>query len=110
MIQLEDCQDVMNCHYPQFQVMYLFDHSCGHDRGKEDGLLVGNMNVSWGGRHNLLQGSTIICANGFLGPYSSTLQVTDVQHFSFRDEDNGPHWMLAEEQAGTKHDKPTRKH
>jgi hypothetical protein len=39
-LQLEDCIDVLKVLYPQFDFLFLFDHSCGHDRQKEDGLNV----------------------------------------------------------------------
>ena len=41
--QLEDCQDVMRVLYSDFAVRYNVDHSCGHDRQKEDGLNTNNM-------------------------------------------------------------------
>ena len=30
-LQLEDCIDVLRCLYPQYDVLFMFDHSCGHD-------------------------------------------------------------------------------
>ena len=37
-LQLEDCIDIMKVLYPQFDCVFLFDHSNGHDRMKPDGL------------------------------------------------------------------------
>ena len=31
-IQFEDCINVVKTLYPEFDFMFLFDHSCGHDR------------------------------------------------------------------------------
>ena len=31
-LQMEDCIDVMHALYPDYDVLFLFDHSCGHDR------------------------------------------------------------------------------
>ena len=31
-LQLEDCVDCLKVLFPQFQYLFLFDHSCGHDR------------------------------------------------------------------------------
>jgi hypothetical protein len=28
--------------------VWIFDHSCGHDHGREDGFSVGSMKVNWG--------------------------------------------------------------
>jgi hypothetical protein len=42
-LQMEDCLDVMRVLYPEYKVLLLFDHSCGHDWQREDGLNVDNM-------------------------------------------------------------------
>jgi hypothetical protein len=39
-VQIEDCVDVIHVLYPDFEVLFLFDHSYGHDRQREDGLNV----------------------------------------------------------------------
>jgi len=48
-LQLEDIIDCLQVLYPQFDVLFLFDHSCRHDREKEDGLNIENMNNEFGG-------------------------------------------------------------
>jgi hypothetical protein len=42
-IQLEDCIDVLKCLYPQYDILFLFDHSCGHDKQQPNGLNAENM-------------------------------------------------------------------
>lgn len=42
-LQPEDCVDFVRTLYPQHQFLFLFDHSCGHDKSKEDALNVRNM-------------------------------------------------------------------
>ena len=37
-VQLEDCVDVLQYLYPQFDFKFIFDHSNGHDRLQSDGL------------------------------------------------------------------------
>jgi len=32
-LQFEDCIDIIQALYPQFDSLWMFDHSCGHDRG-----------------------------------------------------------------------------
>ena len=49
-VQLEDCVDVLNVKYPQYDLVFLFAHSCGHDRQREDGLNVEKMLKGFGGR------------------------------------------------------------
>jgi len=41
-LQLEDCVDVLKYLYPQYDFLLLFDHSCSHDKQREDGLNVEN--------------------------------------------------------------------
>ena len=48
-LQLKDCIDVLKVLYPQFDFLFLFDHYCGHNRQKEDGLNVERMTKSYGG-------------------------------------------------------------
>jgi hypothetical protein len=37
-IQLEDCIDVVSALYPEYDFIFQFDHSCGPDRKRLDGL------------------------------------------------------------------------
>jgi hypothetical protein len=47
-IQLEDCVDVLKHLYPQHDFLFLFDHSSGHDKQRDDGLNVKkNDEVIW---------------------------------------------------------------
>ena len=39
-LQLEDCADIVMTLYPQYNFLFLFDHSCGHDRMPEDALRI----------------------------------------------------------------------
>ena len=42
-LQLEDCVDCVTVLYPKIDFIFLFDHSRGHDKQREDGLNVDNM-------------------------------------------------------------------
>ncbi len=48
-LQLEDCADVLKHLYPQYDCLFLFDHSSGHDKQREDGLNVKKMTKSFVG-------------------------------------------------------------
>jgi hypothetical protein len=48
-LQFEDCVDTIQVLYPEYDSVWIFDHSCDHDCGREDGLSVRNMKVNWGG-------------------------------------------------------------
>jgi hypothetical protein len=43
-LQMDDCINIVKLLRPQYDVLFLFDYSCGHDRQCEDGL--NNENVS----------------------------------------------------------------
>jgi hypothetical protein len=43
-IQLKDCIDVIKTLHPEIDFIFLFYHSCGHDRQRPDGLSVPNVN------------------------------------------------------------------
>ena len=105
-LQLEDCVDVLNVKYPQYDFLFLFDHSCGHDRHREDGLNVEKMSKSYGGRAQRKMCETMIKqSQGYLGPHSPKLQVGDVQSMVFSAPDSGPFWMTAVQRADTSHDR-----
>jgi hypothetical protein len=41
-LQSEDCTDCQKVLYPEHEFLFLLDHSCGHDRQRNDGLKVEN--------------------------------------------------------------------
>jgi hypothetical protein len=92
-IQLEYCIDVLKCLYPQYDILFLFDHSCGHDKQQPYRLNAENMLKSYGGPQSFLRSTVIQQENGHLGPYTCTLNPGDTQHFNFQDDDTGPFWM-----------------
>ena len=66
-VQTEDCIDCLEILYPQFDYIFLFDHSSGHAKKRADGLNVTSMNKGYGGENNMR--STIIeQVEGYLGP------------------------------------------
>ena len=78
-IQLEDVQDVLAVIFPEFNFMYFFDQSPGHMKHREDGLLVLNMNSSFGGAATTMRDTVI----NEVGPFKGTLNIDDVQHMNF---------------------------
>jgi hypothetical protein len=91
-LQFEDCIDCVWALYPNYSSVWMFEHSCGHDRGREDGLLVKNMQVTWAGKQKK-QPTLIVQEQGFLGPQSPKLQVGDVQQMIFSEADEGPYYL-----------------
>lgn len=102
-LQLEDCADVLKSLHPEFDFVFLFDHSCGHDRGRDDGLNVSKMRSGYGGAQRTMHSTEIKAEKGYLGKYQRTLEVGDVQHMVFREGDDGPFWLTPEQRAERMH-------
>ena len=102
-LQLEDCADVLKALHPEFDIVFLFDHSCGHDRGREDGLNVSGMRLGYGGVQRVMHSREIKAEKGYLGTHHRTLNVGDVQHMVFREGDDGPFWLTPEQKLERMH-------
>ena len=107
-VQLEDIIDMFHCAYGRkYDYLFMFDHSCGHDRMRENGLHVGNMNVSYGGGQKNLHNSKMIDKT-YLGEFQypnhqcPQLKVGDTQCFSFTEDDIGPYWMTPQQRNNTR--------
>ena len=74
-VQLEDCMDILKILFSEddYEIQFLVDHSCGHDRQREDGLNINNMNREYGGKQRLMHSS--IMSDGTLGKHNPTLKV-----------------------------------
>jgi hypothetical protein len=91
-LQLEDCIDCMKVLYPQFDVVFLFDHSNGHDRLQPNGLSTTKVRKNFGGKQPKMRSSVLTDKNCF-GPYhnaSFKLQLNMTQSMVFTDSDDGP--------------------
>jgi hypothetical protein len=67
-MQTEDCIDWLKILYPQFDYIFLFDHSSGHAKKCADGLNMTLMNRGYGGENDM-RSTTIEKAEGYLGLY-----------------------------------------
>ena len=68
-IQLEDCVDIPKALHPGFYFIFLFDDSCGHDRGRKYGLNVKNMNSGYIRAQREVKPKNIKQGVGYLGPH-----------------------------------------
>jgi hypothetical protein len=75
-IQLKDCIDVVKTVHPEFDCLFLFDHSCGHDRQRPGGLSVPKVNKSFGGAQPNMRRSKID-TDEFIGPFEAIHEVGD---------------------------------
>jgi hypothetical protein len=58
-LQLEDIIDCMQVLYPEFDVVFLFDHSQGHNRKRQGALEAITMNQSYGGAQPISRSTKI---------------------------------------------------
>jgi len=104
-LQLEDCVDVLKNVYPEFDFLFLFDHSCGHDKQRPDGLNAENMAKYYGGKQSFIRPSIITQEKGYLGLYQRTLNAGDTQYFVFQPDDSGPFWLSEQQREELRNDK-----
>ena len=105
--QLDDCVDVLKTLFGnQYDFLFMFDHSCGHDKKRTDGLIVENMAKIYGGKQAAMRDTEIKAVRGYLGPFPSVLKMGDIQKMNFQEGDDGPFWMSAEEKEKSKRDQP----
>jgi hypothetical protein len=76
--------------YPQYDYLFLFDHSCGHNKQQPNGLNAENMSKLYRGKQSYLHDTTIQQEQGYLGNYSHTLMPADIQNMMFQPGDDGP--------------------
>ncbi|KAI2509731.1 hypothetical protein MHU86_4713 [Fragilaria crotonensis] len=108
-LQLEDVVDCLQVLYPEFDLVFLFDHSQGHARKRDQALSAQHMSKSYGGAQPLMRDTTIMAEEGYLGPHLPELRVADIQSMTFAAKDKGPWYLSPEQQAMQQHDRPTGK-
>jgi hypothetical protein len=68
-VQLEDVVDCLEVLYPEYKIVFLFDHSQGHARKRNGALNAMQMSRTYGGAQPIMRDTTIMNAEGFLGPH-----------------------------------------
>ena len=69
-VQFEDCIDVLQYLHPDFDFMFIFDHSNGHDRLQSDGLSISKINVKHGGKQPHMRSSEL--SSEHFGPFHNS--------------------------------------
>jgi hypothetical protein len=92
-VQLEDVVDCLQVMRPDFDYLLLFDHSSGHAKKRIGGLDANKMKVYHGGVQPIMQDSTILEEDGYLGPFQRILEMGDTQSFVFKEGDAGPFYL-----------------
>ena len=104
-LQLEDCMDILKHSLPQFDILFLLDHSNGHDKMKPDGLNINKINARFGGSQPKMHNTQL--TKECFGPYHNEqyqLQVGSIQCMVFNSSDLGPCYMNSEEREKYKLD------
>ncbi|KAI2513104.1 hypothetical protein MHU86_1396 [Fragilaria crotonensis] len=96
-IQFEDVVDCLQVLYPDYEFVFLFDHSQGHARKRDGALSALNMSKGYGGAQSQMRDTVIVQEEGYLGPYSPVLKVGDTQSLIYHGTDSGP-WYLTLDQ------------
>jgi hypothetical protein len=108
-LQFEDVVDCLLVLYPEFEFVFLFDHSQGHARKRNGALNALHMSKNFGGSQPLMRDTTILSDNGFLGPHSPQLKIGDTQSLIFKPEDSGPWYLSPKERQRQRHNRATGK-
>ena len=106
-LQFEDCIDVLKCLYPDFDFLFLFDHSNGHDRLQPNGLNLNKIQVRHGGKQPKMRDSVL--THDLLGPFPSIYKPGDNQSMQYTDPDPGPCYFDTTMRIGHAYDRPTGK-
>jgi len=115
-IQFEDVVDCLQVLYPEFDFVFLFDHSQGHARRRNGALNALNMSRNFGGAQARMRNTTIMSTAGFLGPHSPFLKVGDTQSLVFNSNDDavaattdayGPWYLTPQQRQSKQHDRST---
>jgi hypothetical protein len=105
-LQLEDCIDCMTALYPHIQPVFLFDHSCGHDRMQPDGLSTTKIRKNFGGTQPKMRKSQLTQLQIF-GPHQNLphqMKLNDTQSMQFEEGNYGPFYMSPAEAERRKFD------
>jgi hypothetical protein len=104
-LQLEDCIDVLQSLYPQFDYLFMFDHSCGHDKMRPNGLSAAKLRKGFGGSQPRMRDTHLENEDHFGTVGMKKVELGGTQCLVFQSMDQGPCWMSAEEQHNRREDK-----
>ena len=97
-LQMEDCIDCLKFLFPEFDFLFLVDHSNSHNHLQPDGLNINKINIYHGGKQPIMHDSKISAE--MLGPFhtpESTLQPGMLQCMQYDDTDIGPCYLSERE-------------
>jgi len=101
-VQLEDCVDCLRVCFPEYDFVFLFDHSQGHTKKCMGALQASTVGLQFGGEQPIMHDSEI--TEGCLGPFALKLKVSDIQKIVFQSSDTGPFYLSNEEKEWHRYD------
>ena len=78
-LQLEDYIDYLKVLHTQYEFVFLFDHSCGHDCGQDNGLNSKGVNVGFRGKHPKMHSTLIWEESGYRVQFKGSLRLGGVK-------------------------------
>jgi len=94
-VQLEDCVDCLRVCFPEYDFVFLFDHSQGHTKNRMGALQASTVGLQFGGEEPIMCDSEI--TEGCLGPFAPKLKVSDIQKMVFQSSNTGPFYLSDQE-------------
>ena len=108
-LQFEDVVDCLQVLYPDYDFVFMFDHSQGHAWKQHGALTAQNMSKNYGGAQAMMRDTIVTAEDGFLGPHLPLLRVGDTQSMAFKSTDICPWYLTPEQQQLQRHDRATGK-
>jgi hypothetical protein len=102
-LQFEDVFDCLKVLYPEFDLVFMFDHIQGNARQREHSLNAQQTSKSCGGAHSRMRDTVIMANEGYLGPHLPLLGISDTQSLEFKVDNIGPWYLSADQQEIQRH-------
>ena len=109
-VQFEDFIDVLQYLHPEFDFMFIFYHSNGHNHLPSDGLSISKINIKHGGKQPQMRCSKL--TSDHLGQFHNSkypLQPGMKQSMIFSPTDDGPCYMSDSQKQQHRYDIKTKK-
>jgi hypothetical protein len=110
-LQFEDVVDCVQILYPEYDFIFLFDHSQGHARKRSGALSAAHMSRTNGGAQPVMRNTMMLEEEDYLGTNLPTrlLNVGDTQSMIFLPQDSGPWYLSAQQREAHRKDQATGK-
>ena len=99
-LQVEDIYKILCVKYPQFDFLFMLDQSSGHRRMREGLLDVNLMSMKLRGKQDKMREMAI----KEIRPHQYSLKVRDTQSMYFKESNDGPIYLPADNSLRRKYD------